>query len=68
MLEPVLTFFVAMLLSAVSRNVSGFLAGAAVALFFKNIIDVEIDRARVRRMRDGYIEQVYVSRRYKQGD
>lgn len=67
-LEPMLTFWVAMGIGAVSHVVAGFLMGAAVSLFIKNIIDLELDRARVRRMRDAHIEQVYVSRRYRQGD
>jgi hypothetical protein len=64
-LEPMLTFIAAMLLGAWSQDVAGFLMGAAVALFIKNVIDLEADRARVRRMRDAHIEQVYVSRTYR---
>jgi hypothetical protein len=67
-LEPVVTFFVAMCICPVSPRLGGFLMITAGSLFIKNVIEVEIVRARVRRMRDAHIEQVYVSRRYREGE
>jgi hypothetical protein len=67
-LEPVATFWAAVVIGVVAPPLAEFLIGAAVSLVLKNMIDVEIDRARLRRMRDAQIEQTYLSRRLHEGD
>lgn len=67
-LEPVVTFAAALAVAPASGPTGGFLMGAAAALFVKNLVDVEADRARVRRLRDAHLEQVYVSRRFREGE
>lgn len=67
-LEPMVTFWAGMVLSGYSLPLADFLFGAAGAMLLKAVMELEFDRARVRRMRDAHAEQTYLSRRIRNGD